>query len=188
MRRYFMTIPEAAQLVLQAMSLGTGDEIFVLDMGTPVRISDLARSLIALHGMVPGRDVAVQYTGLRPGEKLFEELYLSDENLVRTVHNKIMVLKGEHVDRSWVDRQMAQYRESLAGSMEDLRRMLAGSVPEYLPTPASQGSSALAVGKTRPGSSGTERSASLHALQQAVRHPARVAGSQAADLDALETA
>jgi FlaA1/EpsC-like NDP-sugar epimerase len=187
MRRYFMTIPEASQLVLQAMALGTSDEIFVLDMGSPVRISDLARSLIALHGMVPGRDVAVQYTGLRPGEKLFEELYLSDENLVRTVHEKILVLKGDRVDRAWVDSEVARYRECLTPTADELRRMLASTVPEYSPTPSAQGQSPLPANPA-PGASGTELPASLHALQQAVRHPARVSGSQAADLDALETA
>lgn len=188
MRRYFMTIPEAAQLVLQAMALGKGDEIFVLDMGTPVRISDLARSLIALHGMVPGRDVAVQYTGLRPGEKLFEELYLSDENLVRTVHEKILVLKGDRVDRSWVDSEVARYRKSVALSGSALRRMLAATVPEYSPTPAIQGQPNPEATTLESSAAGQEFPASLNALQQAVRHPARVAGSQAADLDALETA
>jgi FlaA1/EpsC-like NDP-sugar epimerase len=131
MRRYFMTIPEASQLVLQAMALGTGDEIFVLDMGNPVRISDLARSLIALHGMVPGRDVALQYTGLRPGEKLFEELYLSDENLVRTVHDKILVLKGEGVDRAWIDAQVAVLRKNRFAPDHELRALLAQAIPEY---------------------------------------------------------
>lgn len=187
MRRYFMTIPEAAQLVLQAMALGTSDEIFVLDMGSPVRISDLARSLIALHGMVPGRDVAVQYTGLRPGEKLFEELYLSDENLVRTVHEKILVLKGDHVDRAWVDSEVARYRECSTLTADELRRMLTSTVPEYSPTPNTQGQSPLPANPS-PAAGGTELPASLHALQHTVRHPARVADSQAADLDALETA
>ncbi len=89
MRRYFMTIPEAAQLVLQAFSIGKGGEVFVLDMGEPVKIVDLARNLILLSGLQPERDIKIQFTGLRPGEKLFEELNLQDEHLVPTSHAKI---------------------------------------------------------------------------------------------------
>jgi FlaA1/EpsC-like NDP-sugar epimerase len=89
MCRYFMTIPEAAQLVLQAFSIGRGGEVFVLDMGEPVRIVDLATNLILLSGLQPERDIEIQYTGLRPGEKLFEELNLQDEHLIPTSHSKI---------------------------------------------------------------------------------------------------
>jgi FlaA1/EpsC-like NDP-sugar epimerase len=89
MCRYFMTIPEAAQLVLQAFSIGKGGEVFVLDMGEPVRIADLATNLILLSGLQPERDIKIQYTGLRPGEKLFEELNLQDEHLIPTSHAKI---------------------------------------------------------------------------------------------------
>ncbi len=88
-RRYFMTIPEASQLVLQAFSIGKGGEIFVLDMGQPVKIADLANSLILLSGLHPGSDIEIRYTGLRPGEKMFEELNLQDERLVPTSHPKI---------------------------------------------------------------------------------------------------
>jgi FlaA1/EpsC-like NDP-sugar epimerase len=87
--RYFMTIPEAAQLVLQAFSIGKGGEVFVLEMGEPVRIADLARNLILLSGLEPERDIEIQYTGLRPGEKMFEELNLCDENMAPTAHPKI---------------------------------------------------------------------------------------------------
>ena len=89
MSRYFMTIPEASQLVLQAFSIGEGGEIFVLDMGQPVKISDLAKNLILLSGLRPGEDIEIRYTGLRPGEKMFEELNLQDERLVLTSHPKI---------------------------------------------------------------------------------------------------
>jgi FlaA1/EpsC-like NDP-sugar epimerase len=87
--RYFMTIPEAAQLVLQAFSIGQGGEVFVLEMGDPVKIADLARNLILLSGLQPERDIEIQYTGLRPGEKMYEELNLRDENLIPTSHAKI---------------------------------------------------------------------------------------------------
>jgi FlaA1/EpsC-like NDP-sugar epimerase len=87
--RYFMTIPEAAQLVLQAFSMGKGGEVFVLDMGEPVKIVDLARDLILLSGLQPDRDIHIEYSGLRPGEKLYEELNLGDEKLVPTAHTKI---------------------------------------------------------------------------------------------------
>ena len=91
MRRYFMTIPEASQLVLQAASLGQGGEIFVLDMGEPVRIVDLARDLITLSGYVPGKDIDVVFTGIRPGEKLFEELSTADEVSTKTRHPRIFI-------------------------------------------------------------------------------------------------
>ena len=97
-KRYFMTIPEAVQLVLQAAALGRGSEIFMLDMGAPVRIADLARDLIRLSGLEPGRDIEIQYTGLRPGEKLFEELFGADEVYEQTRHEKIFVYRNGHTD------------------------------------------------------------------------------------------
>lgn len=93
MVRYFMTIPEASQLVLQAGAMGEGGEIFVLDMGTPVKIVDLARDLIRLSGLVPNEDIAIEFVGVRPGEKLFEELGFDGEKMDRTRHNKIFVGK-----------------------------------------------------------------------------------------------
>ncbi len=96
MRRYFMTIPEASQLVLQAFSIGKGGEIFVLDMGAPVKIADLARNLILLSGLRPGDDIEIRYTGQRPGEKMFEELNLQDERLVQTSHPKIRSYVSDH--------------------------------------------------------------------------------------------
>jgi FlaA1/EpsC-like NDP-sugar epimerase len=91
MYRYFMTIPEAVQLVLQASVLGRGGEVFVLDMGQPVRIVDLATDLIRLSGLEPWRDINIVYTGTRPGEKLNEELFLECEDCERTKHPKIFV-------------------------------------------------------------------------------------------------
>jgi FlaA1/EpsC-like NDP-sugar epimerase len=96
-RRYFMTIPEAVQLVLQAAALGDGGEIFVLDMGEPVRIVDLARDMIELAGYEPDLDVEIVYTGLRPGEKLFEELFLDAETTARTRHEKVFVSRNGHL-------------------------------------------------------------------------------------------
>ncbi len=96
-RRYFMTIPEAVQLVLQAAALGHGSEVFVLDMGQPIRIVDLARDLIRLSGLEPEHDIEIRFTGMRPGEKLFEELFAAEENYGRTGHEKIFVAQnGRH--------------------------------------------------------------------------------------------
>ena len=89
--RYFMLIPEAVQLILQAGAFGSGGEIFVLDMGKPVKILDLANDLIKFSGLRPGQDIKIEFTGLRPGEKLYEELLTKDEGLSRTVNEKIFV-------------------------------------------------------------------------------------------------
>jgi FlaA1/EpsC-like NDP-sugar epimerase len=94
-----MTIPEASQLVLQAAAMGEGGEIFVLDMGEPVKIVDLARELITLSGFRPGEDIEIQFSGLRPGEKLFEELSIVGENMLPTKHPKIAVWKNIPKDR-----------------------------------------------------------------------------------------
>jgi FlaA1/EpsC-like NDP-sugar epimerase len=93
MRRYFMTIPEAVQLVLQAATLGKGDEVFILDMGEPVKIVDLARDLIELSGLEVGRDIDIVFTSPRPGDKLFEELFINGEKHARTCHEKIFISK-----------------------------------------------------------------------------------------------
>lgn len=98
MRRYFMTIPEAVQLVLEAGAMAYGSEIFVLDMGEPVLIYDLACDLIRLSGYEPGKDIQVKFTGLRPGEKLFEEISLADEDVTKTPNNKIYICKPVDLD------------------------------------------------------------------------------------------
>ena len=98
MKRYFMTIPEASQLVLQAATMGKGGEIFVLDMGEPVKIVDLARELITLSGLRPGEDIEIEFTGIRPGEKLFEELAIKGEDMQPTRHPKIGIWKNIPMD------------------------------------------------------------------------------------------
>jgi FlaA1/EpsC-like NDP-sugar epimerase len=133
--RYFMTIPEAVQLVLQASTMGMGGEIFVLDMGHPVRIKDLAFSLIRLAGLRPGTDINVVYTGMRPGEKMFEELCLSSEDAKPTSHDKIRVLDGGSREfsqvRTWVDDLSALV---MAGNMSGLISKFKSIVPEYTPS------------------------------------------------------
>jgi FlaA1/EpsC-like NDP-sugar epimerase len=136
MRRYFMTIPEACQLVLQAASMGRGGEIFVLDMGEPVKIVDLARDLIALSGLREGEDIEIRYTGVRPGEKLFEELSTDEEQADKTRHPKVFVGRVPPQDPDRVAAKVARLREAAtqSGSAEAVRAALMAAVPEYSPT------------------------------------------------------
>jgi FlaA1/EpsC-like NDP-sugar epimerase len=132
MRRYFMTIREAVQLVLLASTMGTGSEVFVLDMGEPVRIVDLARHMIRLAGFVPDRDIQIAFVGLRPGEKLFEELELTDEKVMATAHRKIRVLRGTPAEpasvRHWVsDLSDLLERRDVQGTLSYLKVI----VPEF---------------------------------------------------------
>jgi FlaA1/EpsC-like NDP-sugar epimerase len=135
MRRYFMTIPEASQLVLQAFSIGSGGEIFVLDMGEPVKIADLAKSLILLSGLREGHDIEIRYTGLRPGEKMFEELNLEHERLVQTSHIKIRSYVSDHhldaVDIQASLRSLRQFaeRQDVANVVLTLKEL----IPDYNP-------------------------------------------------------
>jgi len=134
-RRYFMTIPEAVDLVLQASTMGFGGEVFVLDMGKPVNIDRIARNLIRLSGLEPDRDIQIQYTGLRPGEKLYEELKLSGEGIGTTSHPQIRVLHGESVDfrdvTGWIDELAAIVARR---NVAELVRVLQRIVPEYQPS------------------------------------------------------
>jgi FlaA1/EpsC-like NDP-sugar epimerase len=106
MKRYFMTIPEAAQLVLQAASMASGGEIYVLDMGEPVKIVSLAEQLIRLSGLKPYEDIEIVFTGVRPGEKLFEEISLDDENLAKTQHAKIFVGRNHQLAKEDVAKKV----------------------------------------------------------------------------------
>ena len=131
MVRYFMTIPEATQLVLQAGAMGEGGEIFILDMGEPVRIRDLAEDLIALGGFKPYEEIDIVFTGLRPGEKLFEEMNLDGENLTNTRHPKIYVGKLSAIPSAEFQAAIGKLRElALSGRDEDLRRFLGEFIPE----------------------------------------------------------
>lgn len=136
MKRYFMSIPEAAQLILQAGSIGEGGEIFVLDMGEPVLVKDIAYELIKLSGLEPEVDILIKYIGLRPGEKMFEELVISGENIVDTSHEKIMVLKNG-IDHSW-DHVLSKIEEitQSAKSYDSniIKNKLKEFVPEYQPS------------------------------------------------------
>jgi FlaA1/EpsC-like NDP-sugar epimerase len=126
MTRYFMTIPEAVQLVLQAVVLGQGSEVFILDMGSPVRIVDLAHNLLSLSGLEPGRDIKIIYTGTRPGEKLSEELFLANENYQRTKHPKIFVATPEETNEA------AALEQVVLELVDLVRRMQASSAEEQI--------------------------------------------------------
>jgi FlaA1/EpsC-like NDP-sugar epimerase len=133
--RFFMTIPEAVQLVLQAGSMGEGGEIFVLDMGDPVKIVRLAEEMIRLSGLRPYEDIEIAFTGLRPGEKLYEELLIAGEGVKATRHEKIRVLSATSYDRVKIlELMMALEGAAKAMDSENLLRILKEIVPEYHPT------------------------------------------------------
>jgi FlaA1/EpsC-like NDP-sugar epimerase len=145
MRRYFMTIPEAAQLVLQAGSMGEGGEIFVLDMGEPVKIVDLARDLIQLSGLRPDEDIEISFTGVRPGEKLFEELSTDTENAAKTRHPKIFI--GRIPPQDWSRVLLGIKNLTAVADADDgdvIRAVLADLVPEYQVQPQPRAVSASA--------------------------------------------
>jgi FlaA1/EpsC-like NDP-sugar epimerase len=134
MVRYFMLIPEACQLILQAGAMGKGGEIFVLEMGKPVRIDDMARDLIRFSGFEPDQDIHIEYTGLRPGEKLYEELITADENVVPTDHQKIMVLNGNKIDMTAVYGFIEELKAiSIYRDRDQIVGLLKQVVPEYTP-------------------------------------------------------
>ena len=132
--RYFMTIPEAVQLILQAVTYAKGGEIFVLDMGEPVKIYDLAVSLIRLMGYEPNVDIPIIITGLRPGEKLYEELLMAEEGLVSTKHDKIFITQPMHLEEKELNEKLYElgnikYNEDY--SIEKVKEVMANVVPTY---------------------------------------------------------
>ena len=136
MVRFFMTIPEAVQLVIQAGSMSHSGEVFVLDMGKPVRILDLARNLIRLSGLTPDKDIEVKVTGMRPGEKLYEEVLTAEEGVSVTSHEKIFMARPSWIDHEALHRSLERL-EFLAqfGDAASIRECLREAVPSYNPRP-----------------------------------------------------
>ena len=133
--RFFMTIPEAVGLVLQAMTYAKGGEVFVLDMGEPVKIYDLAVSLIKLSGLQPDIDIPIEITGLRPGEKLYEELLMSEEGLEHTKHNKIFVAEPLDIPAEEVNKRVEMLREFVQTenhTMEEIKKVVKKAVPTFV--------------------------------------------------------
>ena len=129
--RYFMTIPEAVQLVIQAGAMAEGGEIFILDMGEPVKIADLARDMIRLSGLEPGVDIEIEYIGLRPGEKLYEELLLNEEGITATKYKKIYIAKPGFSDREAFEKELAKLKELIFNSNAEVKEIIKRLVPNY---------------------------------------------------------
>jgi FlaA1/EpsC-like NDP-sugar epimerase len=131
--RYFMTIPEACELVLEAATMGEGGEVFVFDMGESVKIVNLAKKMITLSGLRVDRDIEIKYTGLRPGEKLYEELLNTDENTLPTHHPKILVAKVNSPSYAFMESQMQEMSQLLsAGDTNNLVAKIKDIIPEYI--------------------------------------------------------
>ena len=132
-RRFFMTIPEACRLVMEAATLADGTRIFVFDMGTPIKIDDLARRMISLAGFTPDKDIKIEYSGLRPGEKLYEEVLATKENTIPTDHDRIFVAKVRKYPyesaRVMVD-QLHEYAQKV--EVPAVVRLMKRSVPEFI--------------------------------------------------------
>jgi FlaA1/EpsC-like NDP-sugar epimerase len=130
--RFFMTIPEACQLVLEASAMGKGGEVFIFDMGKSIRISDIARNMIRLSGLQVGKDIEIKYTGLRPGEKLYEELLCTSENSLTTYHPKIMIAKVAKTDFNLVSAYINQFEKLIKNQNNiEIVRLMKKMVPEF---------------------------------------------------------
>jgi FlaA1/EpsC-like NDP-sugar epimerase len=137
MQRYFMTIPEAVQLVLQAGALGRGGEVFLLDMGEPIRIVDIATDLIRLSGLTVGTDIEIRFTGMRPGEKLYEEMFFSAENVLTTDHPKVLRARNGILPEGVMRRIESLVSAAEAEHPDDeLRKLLRNLVPDFHPHPS----------------------------------------------------
>jgi FlaA1/EpsC-like NDP-sugar epimerase len=133
--RYFMTIPEAVQLVIQAGAMGRGGEVFVLDMGKPVKIVDLARDLITLSGLEPDVDIPIEFTGLRPGEKLYEELLTAEEGVNATLHAQIFVARARRFKKGDLDQVLKRLEAaSRTGQHDRIVAALRKWLPSYQPS------------------------------------------------------
>jgi FlaA1/EpsC-like NDP-sugar epimerase len=148
--RYFMTIPEACQLIMQTVVLGKGGEIFVLDMGEPVKISYLAEQMIRLSGRTPGKDIAIEYIGLRPGEKLYEELFHEKERLEKTAHEKVFLARHRTVDWPWLNTTLDQM-SAACDTMDNqlLVELIDAMVPEHRDTVAQSDANGSVSKETR---------------------------------------
>ena len=131
--RYFMTIPEAVQLVIQTGAMAKGGEIFILDMGQPVKIIELAENIIKLSGYKPYEDIDIQIIGLRPGEKLYEELLLKEEGIQETIHNKIYIGKPLEIDNQLLIDQLEELSEIIDKDNKTIKEFLRKMIPTYIP-------------------------------------------------------
>ena len=147
MKRYFMTIPEASQLVLEAATMGEGGEIFILEMGEPISIVTLARDLIELSGFTPDQDIKIEFSGIRRGEKLYEEINLSEENATKTKHPRIWIGKSQTVDLGQFSQRIDQLVKLVPKTdPAGLRAAIAGNVPEYHPLEEKSGAKTASDG------------------------------------------
>jgi FlaA1/EpsC-like NDP-sugar epimerase len=138
MKRYFMTIAEASQLVMQAGAIGRGGEIFILDMGKPIKILGLAKEMIRRRGLRPGKDIVIEFTGIRPGEKLYEELACADEQTRSTSHPKIRVWQLPRATAQQIEQMVQTLGSVINASHGEIVEALGRFVPEYQPSVASQ--------------------------------------------------
>jgi FlaA1/EpsC-like NDP-sugar epimerase len=184
MRRFFMTIPEAVQLVMQAGSLGVGGELFMLDMGEPVRVLDLARDMIRLSGLQEGVDIQIEFTGVRPGEKLYEEMFFSHEVAEATEHPKILRAKSgmeQYCSDEAIDEliQMAQNGADAKGLRVLLRRL----VPDFTERIAIMSSDGTPQERAHARPSGSMRAVSDADLVRAAEIKRRASGAHKPILD-----